>query len=143
MGARIEVDPALVRGSEVKRLVGGNARLLTPSAALPYADFDATLAWMLDQSNAAGAASIGLNLSVASNAQLVAPMAAGFAPVRGRLPSRMKPPARETPRNRQCPTTTNSANLKRSGHPSSHPAVPTTPKLTFANVRIRTRLCSA
>jgi nucleoside-diphosphate-sugar epimerase len=46
---RIEVDPALVRGSEVKRLVGGNARLLAAVGPLPYADFGATLAWMLDR----------------------------------------------------------------------------------------------
>jgi nucleoside-diphosphate-sugar epimerase len=52
--ARIEVDPALVRGSEVKRLVGGNARLLDAVGALPYADFGATLAWMLDQATQPG-----------------------------------------------------------------------------------------
>lgn len=46
---RIEVDPALVRGSEVKRLVGGNARLLAAVGALPHGDFAATLTWMLDQ----------------------------------------------------------------------------------------------
>ena len=52
--ARVEVDPALVRGSEVKRLVGGNARLLDAVGALPYADFGATLAWMLDQATQPG-----------------------------------------------------------------------------------------
>jgi GDP-6-deoxy-D-talose 4-dehydrogenase len=46
---RVEVDPALVRGSEVKRLVGANVRLLTAVGALPHADFGATLAWMLDR----------------------------------------------------------------------------------------------
>lgn len=45
---RIEVDPALVRAAEVKRLVGSNARLMDAVGALPYADFGATLAWMLD-----------------------------------------------------------------------------------------------
>jgi nucleoside-diphosphate-sugar epimerase len=46
---RIEVDPALVRGSEVKRLVGGSDRLARAVGALPFADFGATLAWMLDR----------------------------------------------------------------------------------------------
>lgn len=45
---RIEVDPALVRASEVKRLVGGNDRLVRAVGVLPCADFGATLAWMLD-----------------------------------------------------------------------------------------------
>ena len=50
----IEVDPALVRGTELKRLVGGNARLLDAVGALPYADFDATLTWMLERATEAG-----------------------------------------------------------------------------------------
>ena len=45
----IEIDPALVRGTELKRLVGGNARLLNAVGALPYADFGATLTWMLER----------------------------------------------------------------------------------------------
>ena len=49
----IEVDPALVRATELKRLVGGNARLLGAVGALPYGDFAATLAWMLDRAQAA------------------------------------------------------------------------------------------
>ena len=50
---RIEVDPALVRATELRRLVGGNARLLDAISALPYTDFGATLAWMLDRALAA------------------------------------------------------------------------------------------
>ncbi len=46
---RIEVDPALVRAAELKRLVGGNARLQHAVGVLPFADFGATLAWMLDR----------------------------------------------------------------------------------------------
>ena len=48
----IEVDPALVRAAELKRLVGGNTRLLEATGALPYMDFGATLAWMLDSAPA-------------------------------------------------------------------------------------------
>jgi len=48
----IEVDPALVRAAELKRLVGGDARLLAAVGALPYEDFAATLAWMLDRATA-------------------------------------------------------------------------------------------
>jgi nucleoside-diphosphate-sugar epimerase len=49
----IEVDPALVRAAELKRLVGGNARLLDAVGALPFTDFEATLAWMFDNALAA------------------------------------------------------------------------------------------
>jgi nucleoside-diphosphate-sugar epimerase len=45
---RIEVDPALVRTAELKRLIGSNARLVEAIGALPYGDFSATLRWMLD-----------------------------------------------------------------------------------------------
>jgi len=48
----IEVDPALVRAADLKRLVGGNARLLAAVGAMPHADFAATLAWMLDRAQA-------------------------------------------------------------------------------------------
>jgi nucleoside-diphosphate-sugar epimerase len=51
---RIEVDPSLVRSSEVRRLVGTNARLTAAVGALPYTDFEATLAWMLDHALAIG-----------------------------------------------------------------------------------------
>lgn len=51
---RIEVDPSLVRSSEVKRLVGANARLVAAVGSLPHTDFEATLAWMLDHAAAAG-----------------------------------------------------------------------------------------
>jgi nucleoside-diphosphate-sugar epimerase len=44
---RIEVDPALVRAAELKRLIGSNERLMQAVGALPYADFNETLAWML------------------------------------------------------------------------------------------------
>jgi len=63
-----EVDPALVRGSEVKRPVGGNARLLDAVGALPYADFDATLAWMLDQATQPAQPPIGLTFPSAKHA---------------------------------------------------------------------------
>lgn len=49
---RIEVDPALVRAAELKRLIGSNARLLAAVGALPYDDFDATLSWMLAEAGA-------------------------------------------------------------------------------------------
>ncbi len=43
----IDVDPGLVRANEVKRLVGGNAKLVDAIGPLPFDDFGATLAWML------------------------------------------------------------------------------------------------
>jgi hypothetical protein len=49
---RIEVDPALVRAAELKRLIGSNARLQEAVGALPYVDFNATLAWMLAHAGA-------------------------------------------------------------------------------------------
>jgi nucleoside-diphosphate-sugar epimerase len=52
---RIEVDPALVRAAELKRLIGSNARLQEAVGELPYLDFNATLAWMLEQAGAVAA----------------------------------------------------------------------------------------
>lgn len=43
-----QVNSALVRTNEVARLVGCNKRLLQAVGALRYADFDATLRWMLE-----------------------------------------------------------------------------------------------
>lgn len=50
---RIEVDPAFVRASEVKRLVGGSSKLIDAIGPLPHGDFGATLAWMLGQAESA------------------------------------------------------------------------------------------
>lgn len=51
---RIEVDPSLVRASEIRRLIGANARLTAAVGDLPYTDFEATLAWMFDHAVATG-----------------------------------------------------------------------------------------
>jgi nucleoside-diphosphate-sugar epimerase len=43
---RIEVDPALVRAAELRRLIGSNERLVAAVGPLPHSDFEATLRWM-------------------------------------------------------------------------------------------------
>lgn len=44
------VNPALVRSNEVKRLVGSSERLRAAIGPLRYSDFEATLRWMLEMS---------------------------------------------------------------------------------------------
>ena len=45
-----QVNSALVRSNEVKRLVGSSERLLQAIGTLHYSDFETTLRWMLEQS---------------------------------------------------------------------------------------------
>lgn len=51
----VEVDPALVRAAELRRLVGSNGRLIEAVGTLPYMDFDATLRWMFAAAEGASA----------------------------------------------------------------------------------------
>lgn len=44
----IDVDPTLVRGAEVHRLIGDSRRLTAAVGELPHRDFEATLRWMLE-----------------------------------------------------------------------------------------------
>lgn len=48
----IDVDPALVRASEVHRLVGDGSKLRSVIGGTEYGDFRETLAWMLEQARA-------------------------------------------------------------------------------------------
>lgn len=55
---RIEVDPALVRAAELRRLIGSDERLMGAIGPLPYADFEATLRWMYDGALAGAVGSV-------------------------------------------------------------------------------------
>ena len=48
----VRVNPAFVRASEVHRLVGSRSRMEAALGSLPFQDFRATLAWMLEQRSA-------------------------------------------------------------------------------------------
>lgn len=48
----IDVDPALVRASEVHRLVGDGSKLRSVIGGTEYGDFRESLAWMLEQAGA-------------------------------------------------------------------------------------------
>jgi nucleoside-diphosphate-sugar epimerase len=45
----IRVNPAFVRASEVHRLIGSRSRMEAAIGSLPFQDFRATLAWMLEK----------------------------------------------------------------------------------------------
>jgi len=45
----VRVNPAFVRASEVHRLVGSRSRMEAALGSLPFQDFRATLAWMLEE----------------------------------------------------------------------------------------------
>jgi nucleoside-diphosphate-sugar epimerase len=52
----VRVNPAYVRASEVHRLVGSRSRMEAALGSLPFQDFRATLAWMLEQRRAGATA---------------------------------------------------------------------------------------
>lgn len=49
----VRVNPEFVRASEVHRLVGSASRMKAALGSLPFGDFRATLAWMLERRSAA------------------------------------------------------------------------------------------
>lgn len=55
---RIEVDPALVRAAELRRLIGSNERLLAAVGPLPHSDFEVTLRWMYEGALAGATGSV-------------------------------------------------------------------------------------